>query len=50
MIDWDKLRKEFFEECTEKVGGINLLMINMAPHDMFEWIKKKVTEQINNKS
>jgi hypothetical protein len=41
-IDWDKLRTEFFNECVDKHP---LMKVNLAPHDMFEWFKSKISEQ-----
>jgi hypothetical protein len=43
-IDWNKLREEYFNECTYRQFPIekNSVKINMAPHDLFEWFKSKV--------
>lgn len=35
----DKLRKQFFEECTEKKLPEDPRRICIAPHDLFEWFK-----------
>ena len=49
VIDWKKIRNEFFSECVEqrivKENGAFVdahRWINLAPHDMFEWFKKKI--------
>lgn len=43
-INWDKLRQEFFEECTIETPKENYLKkVNMSPHNLFEWFKNKLT-------
>lgn len=37
-IDWRKLREDFFNECVEEKR------ICIAPHDLFEWFKRKLLE------
>ena len=47
-IDFNKLRDEFFAECTITeaiIGHWNVYTksaINLAPHDIFEWFKNKL--------
>jgi hypothetical protein len=46
-IDWSELRNNFFNECTtetprEKIGK----KVNMAPHDLFEWFKREISEYV----
>ena len=44
-IDWNKLREEFFDECTDNIycnDGNNKLVVNIAPHDLFNWFKNKI--------
>lgn len=52
-IDFNKLRDEFFAECTNLSerylsGGEyeQFPTISLAPHDMFEWLKKKLTTKL----
>lgn len=51
-IDFNKLRDEFFNECTlqkcEFVNGnlIRTSFVSFAPHDLFEWFKKKLTTKL----
>lgn len=40
-MNWDKLRREYFEQCTDKIEG--LPKINLSPHNLFEWFKNKLT-------
>lgn len=44
-IDWNQLRDEFFDECTDNIycnDGNNKLVVNIAPHDLFNWFKNKI--------
>jgi hypothetical protein len=46
-IDWVELRNNFFNECTtetprEEIGK----KVNMAPHDLFEWFKREISEYV----
>lgn len=43
-IDWKELRKKFFAECTDNFEKDNVKypVINLAPHDLFEWFKKEL--------
>ena len=46
-IDWVELRNNFFNECTtetprEEYGK----KVNMAPHDLFEWFKRGISEYV----
>ena len=47
VIDWEEMRNNFFNECTtetpRKESGKK---VNMAPHDMFEWFKREITEYV----
>ena len=50
-IDFNKLREEFFAECVDKrafceIGESFDRVVSLAPHDMFEWIKKKLTTKL----
>ena len=51
-IDINKLRDEFFAECTElrlefeNGNTYTERVISFAPHDMFEWIKNKLTTKL----
>lgn len=46
--DWKALREKFFAECTDNKdfptwdGYIKKPVINIAPHDLFEWFKKNL--------
>jgi hypothetical protein len=40
---WARLKEEFFAECTERDAN-QYPKINLAPHDLFEWFKKKLSE------
>lgn len=42
-----KLRDKFFRECVthyEKREVKNQLMVNMSPHDLFEWFRKNIEQ------
>lgn len=44
---WEELRKKYFNECTNKDDNFvkeswDLPVVNIAPHDLFEWIKKQI--------
>lgn len=43
-MDWNELRNEYFRECTVKDTSdeITKIKINITPHDLFEWFKKKL--------
>lgn len=41
VAEIDKLREKFFEECTDSDDG-KLCKVNMAPHDLFEWVRKHI--------
>jgi hypothetical protein len=46
-IDWVEIRNNFFNECTtetprEEIGK----KVNMAPHDLFEWFKREISEYV----
>ena len=50
-IDFNKLRDEFFDECVDKrafceIGESFDRVVSLAPHDMFEWFKKKLTTKL----
>ncbi len=38
-MNWNKLRSEFFEQCTDDFNGLK--KINLSPHNTFEWFKEK---------
>jgi len=40
--DWNKLRNEFFNECTDRNNAVP--SINRSPHYVFEWFKKKLKD------
>lgn len=46
----EQLRQKFFDECTElpqrNSKGNFTRKVNLAPHDMFEWIKKNIIFEI----
>ena len=48
-VDWDKLREEFFEECTIKEYGPSpskgLAKHDLTPYNTFEWFKSRLTVQ-----
>lgn len=50
QIDINKLRDEFFEECTDAIelgefgDSKSRIKISLAPHDLFEWFKKKIQQ------
>lgn len=39
-MNWDKLRRQFFEECTDNINGVQ--KVNLSPHNLFEWIRGKI--------
>jgi hypothetical protein len=47
-VNWNQLRDKFFKECTDieqfdQRGGLaERRIINIAPHDLFEWFKKQL--------
>ena len=41
--NWDKIRREFFNECTDEVNGLK--KINLSPHNLFEWFHQKLTSK-----
>ena len=50
-IDFNKLRDEFFDECVDKrafceIGESFDRIVSLAPHDLFEWIKNKLTTKL----
>ena len=50
-IDFAKLRDEFFSECVDRrafceIGESFDRVVSLAPHDMFEWIKNKLTTKL----
>ena len=50
-IDFNKLRDEFFAECVDKrafceIGESFDRIVSLAPHDLFEWIKNKLTTKL----
>jgi hypothetical protein len=43
--DWKKLREEYFNDCVVKDSvDRNKIRIDYAPHDLFEWFKRKLSE------
>jgi hypothetical protein len=42
-MNWNKLRDEFFAECVDREP----LKVNLAPHNMFEWFKKRISANIS---
>ena len=50
-IDFNKLRDEFFDECVDKrafceIGESFDRVVSLAPHDMFEWLEKKLINKL----
>lgn len=46
-IDWAELRNNFFNECTtETPREESGKKVNMAPHDLFEWFKREISEYV----
>ena len=46
-IKWTKLRKDFFRDCTDHRPNLKVLnKVNIAPHDLFEWFKKRVETEL----
>jgi len=50
-IDWVELRNNFFNECTNECTTETLREesgknVNIAPHDLFEWFKREITEYV----
>ena len=43
-INWDKLRKEYFEECTVELNGIQ--KINHSANNLFEWFREKLYQPV----
>lgn len=44
-FDWVKLREEYFNDCVDKYPPNTIPRIILAPHDMFEWFKIKLTNE-----
>ncbi len=42
-VNWKELRKEYFNECTEK--KLCIPRVNMHPHTLFEWFKRKLKQE-----
>lgn len=48
-VNWDKLRKIYFKECTDQSPlTTSMTKINLAPHDLFEWFKNKIEKDLEN--
>lgn len=46
-IDWAELRKNFFTECTTETSREESgKKVNIAPHDLFEWFKREISEYV----
>ena len=46
-IDWDDLRNNFFNECTTETPREEAeKKVNMAPHDLFEWFRREISEYV----
>lgn len=46
-IDWVELRNNFFKECTtETPREESGKKVNIAPHDLFEWFKREISEYV----
>jgi len=47
IIDWKEMRNNFFNECTtETPREESGKKVNMAPHDLFEWFKREISEYV----
>jgi len=47
IIDWKEIRNNFFNECTtETPREESGKKVNMAPHDLFEWFKREISEYV----
>lgn len=47
IIDWKEIRNNFFSECTtETPREESGKKVNMAPHDLFEWFKREISEYV----
>ena len=44
IIDWNKLRDKFFDECTGQVE-FHRPKVDMTPNDLFNWIVKQFSHQ-----
>lgn len=43
-INWTKVKDEFYKDCTFfPINGSPIKKVNMAPHDLFNWFKEKLT-------
>lgn len=43
-INWDKLREEFFQECTEYHSvKHDRRVVNLTPHNLFNWFKSRLS-------
>jgi hypothetical protein len=50
-IDWKELRDKFYNECVgntfEKRDVVITLKLNIGTHDLFDWFKKEIEQQLN---
>lgn len=47
VIDWKEMRNNFFNKCTtETTREESGKKVNMAPHDLFEWFKREISEYV----
>ena len=41
-LEWIDLRKQFFAECVGEIHDRGRIVVMLAPHDCFEWFKKRL--------
>ena len=57
-MDWKKLREKYFNECVssrtvkDETGTFTdyHMWIQIAPHDLFEWFKLNIENELKNEN
>jgi len=44
-LEWKDLRDQFFLECVGEIADRGRLVVNMSPHNCFEWFKEKLSSK-----
>lgn len=46
-VNWNELRNEYFNECVNLplYGSVTTPRVNMHPHTLFEWFKRKLKKR-----
>lgn len=47
-INWKRLRENYFNECVEQ-NARGMKRVVIAPHDLFEWFKAEIEEDLKSK-